>query len=58
VSKVKAELEAVGCPLCKKSVVEVGPRTAVTCVCPCGAFLLITRDRDGEIVRREVLDAR
>jgi hypothetical protein len=56
VSKVKAELEAVGCPLCKKSVVEVGPRTAVTCVCPCGAFLLITRDKDGEVVRREVLD--
>jgi hypothetical protein len=55
-TEVKGELEAVGCPLCEKSVVELGPKTAVTCVCPCGAFLLITRDRDGEVVRRKVLD--
>jgi hypothetical protein len=56
-SEVEVESQPVVCPLpeCDEVVVEIGPATRVLAVCPCGAFLLISRNADGEVVRNEVI---
>jgi hypothetical protein len=46
----------VECPECDEQAIELGSGTVVTCLCTCGAMLLICRDRDGRLARREVID--
>jgi ribosomal protein S27E len=46
----------VKCPDCNEQAIELGSGTAVTCACTCGAMLLISRDSDGVLARREVLN--
>jgi ribosomal protein S27E len=50
------DLEAVDCPECREQCIELGSGTAVTCACSCGAMLLVCRDKDGKLARREVID--
>jgi ribosomal protein S27E len=46
----------VECPECDEQAIELGSGTAVTCLCTCGAMLLICRDKDGKLARREVIE--
>lgn len=54
--KAPEDLEAVDCPTCEECLVELGSGTAVTCVCMCGVVLLVCRDKDGKLTRREVIE--